>query len=192
MNANQSSLIPFNLSNEKLEDDNFVKNNNDSNEKEFFIEGFEDAKLIENYESDSDSDNEEKEENQESDENGDTIESFSNPLTKCPLTFGSKFSFAYTSASGNTSNCGMYGCRVAKVDGLYYGSPGNLGHGGKHPQTFQIVHGDKSGNVLVYGESFYLLNNNQNNYMNASTHMNGDKYYKAKEKKCYLKMIYML
>ena len=28
MNANQSSLIPFNLSNDKLEDDNFVKSNN--------------------------------------------------------------------------------------------------------------------------------------------------------------------
>ena len=140
MNANNSSLIPFNLSNEKLEDDNFVKRNNDSNEKEFFIEGFNNAKLIENYESDSDSDsdNEEKEENQESEENGDTIESFSNPLTKCPLTFGSKFSFAYTSASGNTSNCGRYGCRVAKVDSLYHGSPANFSHGGKHPQTFQM------------------------------------------------------
>jgi hypothetical protein len=163
MNANQSSLIPFNLTNDKLEDDNFVKSNNtNANEqKEFFIEGFEDANLIENYESDS-NDEESKEESQESQE---SIESFSNMNFKCPVVIGDKFSFAYTSATGNTSNCGTYGCRVAKLSEDHI----TMEHGGKYPQQFIIVFGGKYGNILSYGESFWLFHATKRNYLSNTS-----------------------
>lgn len=207
MNANNSSLIPFNLSNEKLDNDNFKKDINDSdNQKELFIEGFVDSKLIESYESDSDSDSEgddaeadaeaeteldsnneaetNENDNEENENNEDTIESFSSRINKCPITFESYLCIAYTSAGGYTGNCGYYGCRVGALGDDYF-QYSYMTHGGRHPQTFKIVHGNKSGNILSYGEGFYLYNNNRNNYLssNGTSHMLGDRHMRHKCKR---------
>lgn len=182
MNATKSSLIPFNLSNDKLEDDNFVKSNNDVNEqKEFFVEGFEDSKAVITEEdlkslpkTKSDKEEEENIEKFENnnEESQESIESFSNMNFSCPVTIGGKFCFAYTSASGNTSNCGRYGCRVANLGDTYL----TMGHGGKYPQEFMPFYGNNNGNILTYGQPFYFYALNRGTYLHANNEILSSRY----------------
>ena len=77
------------------------------------------------------------------------------------LQYHDKFVLAETSSSGNTSNCGIYGCRVYKMSG----SSGTFGHGKSDPYAFYARPTDPdndmkrdcgfNGETLIYNNGKY-------------------------------------
>lgn len=186
MSIQNSSLIPVNLSNTKLNDDNF----NSSNKRDLHdgnIEYFtENIKLIEQDvdggEESGDEESGDEESKSEHFSNTENIEHF-NTITKCPLIINDSFHLAYTSELNNTSNCGWFGCRVASALGNDSQPYIKFGHGGQHPQKFRMIDSATTGNVLNYGESFYIYAETPKTYLHSSTSWTNKDRYDSREVK---------
>ena len=101
-----------------------------------------------------------------------TLITIENNKVECPLQYGDKIILAYSSNTNNTNNCGLYGCRVASIQGTGLKDKRNLefGHGGLNPISFYLrppVDGTKkNGDYIQFGDGIVLAYSNNNGNTN--------------------------